>query len=364
MRTVCICGGGALGHVMIGSFSKKGYIVNLLTNHPKDWNHYVDIETIDGKLEEGYISIISNSPQDVIPQSDLILFCLPGFLIRDELKRIKEYLSPDSVVGSIVSSTGFFIMALDILGPLSHLFGFQRVPYIARVKEYGKSAYLLGYKSKLKFSFHNLIDERALQIELEILFDLPVEILEHVLEATLTNSNPILHPTRLYTLFSEWTKGEVFTKEIYFYEDWDINSSKMLIACDNEFQEIVKHLPVNIAEMQSLLDYYESSDAKSLTNKITSIKAFEGIKVPMIRVEGGYVPDFSNRYFTEDIPYGLILLKYIASIINIPTPNIDRIINWSQKLLGMDWMHHNELIGNDLSKIGCLNKNIILSLIR
>ena len=64
----------------------------------------------------------------------------------------------ESIVGSIVSSTGFFIFAHEIFGDKAPLFGFQRVPFISRSKEYGKIGQLLGYKKSLNVAIENYED--------------------------------------------------------------------------------------------------------------------------------------------------------------------------------------------------------------
>ena len=54
----------------------------------------------------------------------------------------------------------------------------------------------------------------------------------------MTPSNPILHTSRLYSLFSEWHKGIIYKSVPLFYEDWDDQSSRLLLACDTEVQDI------------------------------------------------------------------------------------------------------------------------------
>lgn len=91
---LCICGGGNLGHVIAAYAANRGCNVQLLTSHPERWSHDITIDTPDGKVITGHISRISNRPEDVIPLSDIILLCLPGYAIADCLKSIAPLLSP------------------------------------------------------------------------------------------------------------------------------------------------------------------------------------------------------------------------------------------------------------------------------
>ena len=364
MKVICICGGGALGHVIAGTLASKGYTVHLLTNNPEKWSSSITIDSIDGKKITSSLSKISNNPKDVIPSSEMILFCLPGFAINEVLLKIKDDISPNAIVGSIVSNTGFFIMAKAVLEDRFRLFGFQRVPYIARISQYGKSADLLGYKKNLKVAFTGIKNTFEIAAEFEKMFDTPVIVLKNILESTLSNSNPILHPSRLYNLFHDWNPSRVYDREILFYESWNDESSKLLIECDNEFQEIISKLSVDMDEMPPLLKHYDSSDAESLTQKIQSIIAFKNIKAPLLAVENGFILDTNNRYFVEDIAYGLAILKCVASILKIQTPQIDKLLEWGQKIIGIELIHNHLLTGKDVENIACLNEVIICEMIQ
>ena len=41
-------------------------------------------------------------------------------------------------------------------------------------------------------------------------------------------------------------------------------------------------------------------------------KGYSTVKVPVVKVDGGVVLNTKARFFTEDIPYGLVILKDIA----------------------------------------------------
>ena len=145
MDRICICGGGALGHVIASWISGHHHVrVNILTNHPEKWEHHIVVDTPDGEVLQGEIDLISNDANEVIPSSHVVLLCLPGFLIKEELERIKPYLDSDTYVGSVFSSTGFFFEAQKILDETQPLWGFQRVPFISRVQEYGNQLICWG----------------------------------------------------------------------------------------------------------------------------------------------------------------------------------------------------------------------------
>lgn len=68
----------------------------------------------------------------------------------------------------------------------------------------------------------------------------------------------------------------------------------------------------------------------------------------MKQVEGGLVPDFNNRYLSEDVPFGFVVLKGIAECVDVKTPVMDEIIHWAQKKLGKEYLIGSQLKGKDV----------------
>ena len=333
--TVCVCGGGNLGHVVAGFLAAHGdCAVNLLTRHPERWQPQLEISTPDGEILKGRLQTVSSNPSLVVSPADIVLLCLPGFSIREELQQIKPFLQAHTAVGSIVSSTGFFFEAFEALPSTTPLFGFQRVPFIARTAEYGRSADLLGYKPMLHVAIEQTTEKEGLRALIERLFHTPTVLLQSHYEVSLTNSNPLLHPSRLYTLWRDWHEGVVYPVQGLFYEDWTDEASQLLITMDREFQQLLRVLPVREGSIPTVLDYYESTDAPSLTRKLHSIQAFKGIRSPMKSVAGGFVPDFQSRYFMEDFPFGLRIIQQQALQHQVDTPVINEVLAWGlSKLL-------------------------------
>ena len=160
------------------------------------------------------------------------------------------------------------------------------------------------------------------------LFDMPCAALKNYLSATLVASNSILHTTRLYSMFKEHQAGDVYPRNFLFYEEWTDASSEMLIACDRELQELCDKVPLDLSAVKSLREHYESHTVKAMTEKISGIRAFKGLLSPMKEVESGWVPDWYSRYFTSDFPFGLKIIKDLAEVFGVRTPNIDVVWDW------------------------------------
>lgn len=329
MKRICICGGGSLGHVIAGYLSaKKEVEVNILTQRPQLWKQELHISTPEDDTLHGKLHIISNNPEEALRGTDIVLLCLPGYAIKNELIKIKPYVNSHTFVGSVFSSTGFFFEAMELLDKNIPLWGFQRVPFIARTNVYGESAHLLGYKSCHNIAIERCEDKEGFRTILEELFDAPVRLLNNYYEASFTNSNPILHPSRLYTLFKDWNKEVYYDHQFLFYEDWTDEASKLLIALDGELFSLLGKLPVAPDFLTPILPYYESIDAVSLTHKIRSINSFKGIATPMIHSDKGWQPDLDSRYFQEDFMYGLRYIYQEAHRQGVAIPMIDMVYDW------------------------------------
>lgn len=330
---ICICGGGNLGHVLGGFIaSKEKHKVSILTNRPEKWSNILSVQIPNNTLLKGYIDKITNHANEIISNADIIFICLPGPYIEAELKKIKPYLNPHTNVGTVVSNTGFFFLAHKIL-PKQPLFGFQRVPFISRIEEYGHRACLLGFKSSLKVCIENNHNTEKLRKALEEILTTRIELLDSFYEVSLSNSNPLLHPSRLYTMWNDYTSGIIYQQNPYFYEEWTQEASQLYIDMDKEFQHLLEKISVNRDSIPSVLTYYESTDATSLTKKIRSIDAFKSIKSPMIQVKEGWIPDFQSRYFTEDFPYGLKFIWELAQQKQINTPSIAKVYEWGIRVI-------------------------------
>jgi len=322
-----------LGHTSAAVLSnREGVIVDLLTHNPEKWNKEYLVNLPSGERITGKLNMISCNPEALVPNADWIFLCLPATQVEKELLRIKPYLTPETIVGSVVGNTGFFIYCHKHLKANSKLFSFQRVPYISRIVEYGKEANLLGYRDRLIMAIENIEDRDSFRKQVEFLFGEETVLADSFYEVTLSNSNPILHTGRVYTMWKDWD-GKPYERCSLFYKEWTKEASELEIEMDKEFFMLLEKLNVSTEHIETLLDHYESTDAEGMTNKIRSIESLSTILSPMKQVEGGWVPDFESRYFTEDFSFGLRNIINLAIKKNVKCSSLLKVYKWGEKLV-------------------------------
>ena len=338
---ITIIGGGNVGTLLAGVFTKKGYIVK------------ITVLDKDTDLEYKFTQYkITNDIKEAVENAQIIFITLPASVCKDFILQSEEYIKPKTWVGFYPGTSGIEFISKNLIEKGCIIFGTQRICSVARLKEYGKYVVISGKRKELFLGAIPRNKTEEISKKVSELIDIKITPLPNYLNVTLTSSNPILHPTRLYSIFKDYQEGYTYEKIPLFYEEWNDTASEFLIKCDEELHQILNIINIDLSYIIPLLKHYESKDAKTLTNKIRSIKSFKGIKTPYIEIENRYIPDLSNRYFTADFPYGLVIIKAFAMICNIKTPNIDLIISWYQSIIKKEYINlENNTIGIDSKEL-------------
>jgi hypothetical protein len=94
----------------------------------------------------------------------------------------------------------------------------------------------------------------------------------------------------------------------------------------------------------------KGTDLDDLHSMIAKNPAYRGLLFPMKAVQGGYVPDYTSRYLTEDIPCVFLVYKGLAEMVGFQIPIIEMIIEWSQRVMGKEYIVNHRLSGRDLKE--------------
>jgi len=347
---ICVVGGGNVGSLLLGDLGSNEQVsVSLLTSRPQTWRSTIEVCSPSGNVKySGKIDYISDKPEEVVEGADIIFSTVPSNVFPSVIQQIRPHIKHKAWLG-VMPGTGGAEFYSAGLGMDCVLFGFQRVHGIARIKKYGRSVYDLGKKNQLYIA--SIPPEHTITVCLlvEQLLGIECNPLPNYLNVTLTPSNPILHTARLYSMFRDYRHGVYWEKPINFYEEWSDESSEILMACDAELQFMCRRIKgLDLTGVRSLREHYESDTSAAMTRKIKSIQAFKGINAPMVENPEGFIPDFQSRYFTEDFPYGLCIIKGIADILRMETPRIDEVLQWYETVTGVTYYENGYFNGPDL----------------
>ncbi|MBE6548107.1 MAG: hypothetical protein E7667_04435 [Ruminococcaceae bacterium] len=327
---VTIVGGGNIGTQFAAHCAEKGHNVIMYSSKPQLFSKTLTVVDENREvLHTGQISCATNDPCVAFCDADIIFVTLPAYCMQDIAKLILPNMKKGVRIGLVPGTGGGECAFKECMDAGATIFGLQRVPSVARLVEYGKTVCATGYRDTLFVA--SLPGEYCKEIQEQIadIFDKECKGLPNYLNLTLTPSNPILHTTRLRTIFEDYSEGTTYESLPLFYEEWSNKSSELLFLCDDEVQRICRALSdFDLTYVKSLKEHYESNTPEALTAKIQSIKGFKGLTTPSVRVDGKYIPDLNSRYFTADFSYGLVILKQIADFCGVDVPNINETLAW------------------------------------
>jgi opine dehydrogenase len=351
---ICILGGGNIGTLIMGDLGRNEDIsVRLLTSRPDEWNHNIEVCDNDGIFKySGRVDMISNNPEEVISDADIIISTLPSNLFNITIQSIKPFVKVGAWIGVMPGNGGSEFYCNELIESGCTMFGFQRIYGIARIKEYGKSVYDLGKKKQLYIGAIPACNTAEICNVMERLLNVKCSPLVNYLQVTLTPENPILHTARLYEMFHNYSEEIYWEKMINFYTEWTDEASTMLIGCDEEVQTLCRSLDrIDLNGVGSVKDYFGAYTPQQMTMKISNIISLKDIKSPMIITEKGYIPDLKSRYFVEDFPFGLCIIKSFCKMIDLKTPLIDKILMWFENITGVEYYVDGKFEGKDLKNL-------------
>ncbi|MGL4848040.1 MAG: NAD/NADP octopine/nopaline dehydrogenase family protein [Clostridium sp.] len=360
---ICIIGAGNIGTYLAAftAVNKKNKVF-LHTSKVESFADSLELVEEERSLKHNVnLYKVTNSYKEAVEEADITLVTYPSFMIEKALKEISKHVKKGSIIGIIPGFGGAEAFKEQFLEKGCTFFGSQRVPAITRLNEYGKSVAL-----KERNPFMNLATfpkekgEEVAKIMTDLI-DIKCNSLSNYLAVTLSPSNPVFHPSRLYEMFKDYKEGVVYDKHYLFYEEWGNFASKYMLKLDEELEEVTKALVGDPSDdFERIKKRFNIEKEEELTEAISTATGFIGIKTPMLEVEGGYIPDVNSRYFTEDIEFGTCIIKGFAEIVGVKTPFVDEIITWGQNLLGKEYLIGEELIGKDAKDL-LIPKNLGLN---
>jgi hypothetical protein len=368
---ITICGGGNAAHTLAGLLGSRPdlsvFIYAPFQDETERWqvglqkNNGILVRSPGGEVL-GRPAAVSRDPDQAVRGSQLILLALPAFAHEHILRQIVDYLSPGAWVGALPARAGFDICAREVLKERFSqitLFGLQTLPWACRIQEYGGCVSILGTKAQVDLAAFPAKLAPDVSTKISELLGVALSPISNFLSLTLADTGQIIHPGIMYGLFHRW-KGQVYSEPRVFYQAVDEEVGGILQKMSQEAQALRNTLQrtypgLNLTAVRSIGDWLQRSyptsiqDSSTLHSSFATNRSYTGLLAPMRRSQKGFTPDFQSRYLSEDVPYGLLVMRGIAELAGVATPQIDHVISWAQDRLGKQYLVEHKLTGADIS---------------
>lgn len=152
----------------------------------------------------------------------------------------------------------------------------------------------------------------------------------NIFKITLDNVNYSLHPSVLLLNagWAENAKGDW----IFYRQGPTPGIIRVIEGIDSERLALGQAAGVKLSSVYDLLkSYYTVPGQKDLLSLLNLNSAYKDIKAPST---------IHYRYFTEDVPYGLVPIRHLCRVFGLATPVIDAVIQLVSTLLGEDFESH------------------------
>ena len=354
---VCIVGGGHIGTTLACyiKYTVPSKQVSIFTRRPEMFSR--KIKCNDWEKEIAYevsLDCISGVPSMAAEGADLIFIALPHFAVEKAFQDISPFVSEDAVICVLPGGGGCEFYFDKYFTQKQTLCGFQRVPFTAKLEIYGRETNLKSWKpySVVGTQKREWIDEACSRIES---CGLRTRKAENYLSVALTPTNPILHTSRTYEIFGTYSRDHIFHDKCKFYVGWTDEASRTLFAMDSELRELLSRITeLDTSAIRPLAEHYEAPTVEQMTKKINGIATFQSVYAPLkpAKDEMGFVADTDSRMFTEDFPWGLLIIRSYCDFFGVKAPMMDKVLKWYADYMGLDWYVDGKLCGRDLKNTG------------
>lgn len=360
-KNLVVCGGGSSAHTLIPLLKDSIFDVSILTSKPEKWRNKIDLEWHDpyGKVLGKYSNSIekaSKDPQELIPQADYIVLCMPVHKYRVCLHEIAPFINKDKTVfvGTVYGQAGFNWMVDEIKEQQSLYnvvtFAFGLLPWICRIIEYGRIGVTYGgktvnYAACYPQKYFNQLNEELFEnIGFKWFGKGHTEQSDNFISLTLSVDNQIIHPSRCYSLNkihgNSWNAKEDVPM---FYRDFDDYSAEMLKRLDDDYSRIRNAIKEKFPNksFRHMLDYHAlehfsyKSTSVNIKDSFVNSPTLTAIGTPVRQnCQGKWELDSDGRFFMDDIYYGVMIAKWMAEKLSIKVPTIVEILRWAERMRG------------------------------
>ena len=333
-----VIGAGSGGRAFCAYISSKGFDVTLYNRSRQRIKEIEKKRGVNAKGELTGFFKIQKTTQDIknaIRGADIILVVTPASAHRDIAKLIAPHLCSNQIIllnpGRTFGAVEFKREIENKIGKIPLLIAeTQTLLFTAREFE-GNGVHIIKIKNSVDFSAYPEKITSDIYGKIKDVFP-QLNPVENYLETTLYNIGMLLHPT-----ISLLNAGTIdIGKPIKFYtEGASYHVSKVLEKIESEIQQIFNIFGLKDYNFVKWVEKSYGTSENTIFDSIQNIEPYKEILAPK---------ELITRYFSEDVPMGLVPISSLGKFLGINTPTIDSIIHLSSVLCEIDFNLHGRTI--------------------
>ena len=348
-KPIAVLGGGNGAHMMAGDLTLAGYKVKL-------YEHPLFAEKIAGVLQSKKILVqgigrtglaeidcVTTDISEALEEAEFVNMVIPAMGHELFIQEMLPFLRDGQIVVFWAGNFGSLLLAKALRDKRPDLkitiLEANTLPYGTRMKGEGEVELLLSAPSVVAAALPAEETEGSVE-KLKAIFPM-LKPAANVLAAAFSNPNPVCHPpgSLLNTGRIQYSGGN-----FYMYKEGITEAvARVIRTVYDEVEDLGKALDFQVLQ-------YEDRDFRT-TGSIMGV-AFQA-PFDTLGIIGSIKgpKSIQDRYITEDLPYSLVPMSQLGSLLNIPTPTIDAIINIGCVVCQDDFWE----TGRTLSKLGLAN---------
>jgi opine dehydrogenase len=344
---IAVLGGGNGGHAIAANLSLAGFKVNFfeLPQFAESFEKVLRTKeiqiqgiSIDGVAK---LNLATTDIQQAIKDAEVIFVITPAFGHKAMAEVCAPFVQDGQTIVLMPGSGG----SLEFI----NIFKQKKVkrevtfaesctlPYGARLKGPGHVSVLINAMILPTGVFPSKKTEEVIP-KLKQFYSMIIPA-KDVLEAAINNPNPIVHPVA--TLLSA-TRIEHSKGEFYLYaEGMTPAVARTYESLNQERLSICKALGYKLYHWDNLefKDYNLGETEEECRYRIlnTSMDAAFGKDGIYAGIKMKGPEHLKDRYVTEDVPYGMVLLSTLGDLMEVPTPTHDAVIQLASTINRTDY---------------------------
>lgn len=333
---VAVLGGGNGGHAVAANLSLAGFKVNFFELPPfaesldkvlRTKEIQIEGVSIDGVAK---LNLATTDIQQAIKDAEIIFVITPAFGHKAMAEVCAPFIQDEQII-VLMPGSGGSLEFVNIFHQkkVKREFTFVEsctLPYGARLKGAGHVSVLINAVILPTGVFPSKKTEEVIP-KLKKFYPM-ITPAKDVLEAAINNPNPIVHPvaTLLNAARIEHSKGDFYL----YAEGMTPAVARTFESLNDERLAICKTLGYHLYHWDNLefKDYNLGETEEECRYRIlnTSMDAAFGKDGIYAGIKMKGPEHLKDRFVTEDVPYGMVLLSSLGDFLGVPTPTHDAVI--------------------------------------